>query len=231
MAIQITTYGGLKAGVLAWLARSGDSLLDSRFDDFLLNCERRLYYGFAADDPANSQPSAAAALRSDPLRTVDMETADPAFALPGGDAAAGDLPRAGSRRSSTARTRPLQIVAQRTIDGYASGTQDQPRLIAVSGTNFRVFPDPGTAAYTATLRYYQKLATPAGATVNAILTGSPDVYLYGCLVEASIFTQDEPGALRYLALYNACVAGLNARTQRITGSSVPVIRLRAGMAP
>jgi hypothetical protein len=81
------------------------------------------------------------------------------------------------------------------------------------------------------LRYYQKLATPAGATVNAILTASPDVYLYGCLVEASIFTQDEAGAMRYLALYNASVSGLNARTQRITGSSVPVIRVRAGMAP
>ena len=126
---------------------------------------------------------------------------------------------------------PLQIVSQRTIDGYGSSTPDQPRLIAVSGTNFRVFPNPGAGAYTATLRYYQKLATPAGATVNAILTGSPDVYLYGCLVEASIFTQDEPGALRYLALYNASVSGLNARTQRITGSSVPVIRVRAGMAP
>jgi hypothetical protein len=230
MAVQINTYGGLKAGVLAWLARSGDSLLDSRFDDFLLNCERRIYYGFAADDPANSQPSAAAALRSDPLRTVDMETADPAFALSAVTPQPATFLELISAQLNSPNA-PLQIVAQRTIDGYASATQDQPRLIAVSGTNFRVFPDPGTAAYTATLRYYQKLATPAGATVNAILTGSPDVYLYGCLVEASIFTQDEPGALRYLALYNASVAGLNARTQRITGSSVPVIRLRAGMAP
>ena len=126
---------------------------------------------------------------------------------------------------------PLQIVAQRTIDGYASSTPDQPRLVAVSGTNFRVFPNPGTSAYSATLRYYQKLATPAGAVVNAILTNSPDVYLYGCLVEAATFTQDEGAALRYLALYNASAAGLNARTQRITASAVPVIRLRAGMLP
>ena len=122
-------------------------------------------------------------------------------------------------------------MAQRTIDGYASSTPGQPRLIAISGASFRVFPDPGAGAYTATLRYYQKLATPAGAVVNAILTNSPDVYLYGCLIEASIFSQDEPGALRYLPLYNASVSGLNARTQRITASSVPVIRLRAGMAP
>ena len=47
MASQITTYTGLKAGMLAWLARTGDALLDARFDDFLLNCERRMYYGFA----------------------------------------------------------------------------------------------------------------------------------------------------------------------------------------
>ena len=69
-----------------------------------------------------------------------------------------------------------------------------------------------------TLRYYQKLATPAGATANAILAGSPDVYLYGCLIEAAIFTQDAEAALRYLPLYNASVAGLNARMQRITAA-------------
>src|ERR1700738_2224546 len=132
MAVQINTYGGLKAGVLAWLARSGDSLLDSRFDDFLLNCERRIYYGFAADDPANP-------LRSDPLRIVDMETANPAFALSAGPAQPATSPALLSAQR-TSPDAPLQIVAQRTTDGYASSTPNQPRLIAISGTNFRVFP-------------------------------------------------------------------------------------------
>ena len=84
---------------------------------------------------------------------------------------------------------------------------------------------------TATLRYYRKLATPGGTAVNDILAGYPNVYLFGCLVEAAIFTQGEAEVLRYLQLYNASVAGLNARTQRITASSVPVIRVRAGMTP
>ncbi len=221
MAVQITTYGGLKAGVVAWLARTGDTLLDSRFDDFLLNCERRIYYGHATEDAGNP-------LRSDPLRIVEMETVDPAFALSATTAQPASFLELISAQLNSPNA-PLQIVGQRTIDGYASSAPGQPRLIAISGASFRVFPDPGAGAYTATLRYYQKLATPAGAVVNAILTNSPDVYLYGCLVEASIFSQDEPGALRYLPLYNASVAGLNARTQRITASSVPVIRLRAGM--
>jgi hypothetical protein len=223
MAAQITSYGGLRAGVLAWLARSGDALLDSRFDDFLLNCERRLYYGFATEDAGNP-------LRSDPLRIVEMETVAPAFALSAvTPQPAGFLELISAQLNSP--NAPLQIVAQRTIDGYVTSAPDQPRLIAVSGTSFRVFPDPGAGTYSATLRYYQKLATPAGATTNAILANSPDVYLYGCLIEAAIFTQDADAALRYLPLYNASVAGLNARTQRITASSVPVVRLRAGMLP
>ena len=50
-------------------------------------------------------------------------------------------------------------------------------------------------------------STPTGATVNAILTSYPDVYLFGCLIEAAIFTQDELATQRYLQLYNASVAG------------------------
>src|SRR4029450_5084280 len=102
-------------------------------------------------------------------------------------------------------------------------------LPILSGTNFRFLDAPSSG--TATLRYYRKLTTPSGSTVNDILTNYPDVYLQGCLVEAAIFTQGEAEAARYLQLYNASVAGLNARTQRISASSVPVIRVRAGRTP
>jgi hypothetical protein len=221
MPAQITSYAGLKAGVLAWLARSGDTLLDSRFDDFLLNAERRLYYGHATEDLGNP-------LRSDPLRIVEMETVDPAFALQETVAQpAGFVELISVLLNSPPRL--LEIVSQRTLDAYGTASLGGVRKIAISGGSFRVKDDP--AGVTATLRYYQKLATPAGATVNAILTGYPDVYLFGCLIEAAIFTQDGLGAQRYLQLYNASVAGPNARTQRITASAAPVIRLRAGMLP
>ena len=223
MAVQITTYAGLKAGMLAWLARTGDALLEGRFDDFLLNCERRMYYGFAVDEPASP-------LRSDALRIHEMEAVDAAFALTSGTVAqpAGFLELISAYNNSL--NAPLDIVSQRTLDGYGTQSLGGTRLIAVSGTNFRFLdaPQPSSSGGTATLRYYRKLATPAGSTVNDILTNYPDVYLYGCLVEAAIFTQGEAEAQRYLQLYNASVAGLNARTQRITASAVPVIRVRAG---
>lgn len=221
MAAQINSYAGLKAGMLAWLARSGDTLLDSRFDDFLQGCERRMYYGQATEEPGNP-------LRSDPLRIVEMETSDTAFALQ----ATVPQPPGFVELISVLLNSPeslLDVVSQRTLDAYGAQRLGRVAKIAVSGTNFRVKDDPAGA--TATLRYYQKLATPTGATANAILTGYPDVYLFGCLIEAAIFTQDEFAAQRYLQLYNASVAGLNARTQRITASAAPVIRLRAGMTP
>jgi hypothetical protein len=221
MPAQITSYAGLKAGMLAWLARSGDTLLEQRFDDFLLGCERRMYYGHATEEPGNP-------LRSDPLRIVEMETVDPVFALQATVA----QPPAFVELFSVLLNSPvrlLDVVSQRTLDAYGAQSLGGVAKIAVSGTNFRVKDDPAGA--TATLRYYQKLATPTGATVNTILTSYPDVYLFGCLIEAAIFTQDELGAQRYLQLYNASVAGLNARTQRITASAAPVIRLRAGMLP
>jgi hypothetical protein len=218
---QISSYAGLRAGVLAWLARTGDALLESRFDDFLLNCERRMYYGHATEEPGNP-------LRSDPLRIVEMETSNPGFVLQATVA----QPPAFVELISVMLNSPeslLDVVSQRTLDAYGAQRVGRIAKIAVSGANFRVKDDPAGA--TATLRYYQKLATPTGSTINAILTSYPDVYLYGCLVEAAIFTQDEFGAQRYLQLYNASVAGLNVRTQRITASAAPVIRLRARMLP
>jgi hypothetical protein len=222
MAAQITTYGGLKEGMLAWLARTGDVLLAGRFDDFLLNCERRMYYGHAVDEPGNP-------MRSDPLRIPEMETADTAFALSASTVAQppGFLELISAKSNSPEG--PLQQVSQRTLDGYGTQSLGGTKLIAISGTNFRFLDAPSSG--TATLRYYRKLTTPSGSTVNDILTNYPDVYLQGCLVEAAIFTQGEAEAARYLQLYNASVAGLNARTQRISASSVPVIRVRAGMTP
>lgn len=220
MAAQITTYAGLKAGMLSWLARPGDTLLGDRFDDYLLMQERRMYYGYAVDQPDHP-------LRSDPLRIPEMETADEAFALSAGTVAqpTGFL----ELISAAIDGQPVEIVAQRVIDGYGTQSLGGTRIIAVSGTNFRFFDAPTSGV--ATLRYYQKLTTPNGSTVNDILTNYPDVYLYGCLVEAAVFTQGEAEAQRYLQLYNASVAGLNARTQRITASANPRMRLRTGGMP
>lgn len=222
VSVTINNYAGLLPGVLARLARQGDVILSAEYDNFLANTEQRMYYGYATEDMGNP-------LRSEPLRIPEMETADSAFSLSGATVAqpSGFIELVSAFNNSD--DMPIEIVAQRVIDSY--GPQSLGRvggLIAVSGSNFRVFDAPGTAI-TATLRYYKKLTTPSGSATNDILTNYPNVYLYGCLVEAAIYMQDEAAALRYLQLYNASVAGLNSRTQRITASADPRMRVRAYM--
>src|SRR5260370_42684521 len=123
--------------MLAWLARSGDSLLDSRFDDFLLNCERRMYYGFAADDPANP-------LKADPLRIDLMETVDPAFAL-----SSGTVPQPATfleliSAQLNSPNAPPEIVSQRTIAAYGTQNLGGTKLLAVRATNY-LLPDAPTS--------------------------------------------------------------------------------------
>lgn len=225
MAVQINTYSGLLGGVLSWLGRdaSGETIITSRFDDILALCERRIYYGYATEDVGN-------ALRSDPLRIVEMETVVQSDDVEAGDttiAQPSDFLELISVYNSSL-SGPMEIVAQRVIDGYGSQSIGGTRLIAVSGTNFRLY-DAAPEDLTLIMRYYRKLTTPSGATANDILTNYPDVYLYGCLIEACIRTQDRAGALDYLGMYNSSVQGLNARTQRITASADPRMRVRAYM--
>lgn len=209
--------------MLQWMQRTDDTTLSDNFADFLLNCERRMYYGHATDEPSNP-------LRSEPLRIIEMETVDSAFSLSSGTVAQPTNFLELISAAINSPFGPLEIVSQRTLDGYGTQTLGATRKIAVSGSNFRFLDAPTSG--TATLRYYQKLSTPTQVgTVNTILTTYPDVYLHGCLIEASIFTQHQDRMMRHLALYNASVSGLNARTNRILASTVPVVRVRAGMTP
>jgi hypothetical protein len=227
VSVTFNTYTGLKAAIPAWMARgSSDPILDPQFDNFLANMERRMYYGYATDDPGNP-------LRSDPLRIPEMEITVNSTAVTAGSTTLSqpsDFLELISVYNSTLN-RPMEIVAQRVIDEYCGQAIGGTKLIAVSGTNFRLWDASPTGGLTLVMHYYQKLTTPTAAASNTILTNYSDVYLYGCLVEATIMTQDAPSAQAYLALYNASVAGLNARTQRITASANPIIRVGGGMHP
>lgn len=224
MSVTFNTYTGLKAAIPTWMARgSSDPILDPQFDNFLLNCETRIYYGY--EDPTD-------VLQSDPLRVPEMETANAAFAVSSDTVAQPTTFVELISAYNTTINKQMEIVAQRVIDDYGTNAVGGAKLIAVSGTNFRVKDAPTVASpANLVLRYYQELATPTAAAANSILTNYPHVYLYGCLVEAAIMTQDSPSAQAYLALYNGAVSGLNARTQRITASARPVMRVGGGMLP
>jgi hypothetical protein len=213
MTVNITSYSGLKAAVQAWMARTGDTLLDERFDDCLALHEQRMYYG--ADEVPGLLPQFKA------LRVREMETAanavvEETVAQPDGFLelieASLDSPYA-----------PLHIEHQGVIASYGEQTLSATKIIAVSGTNFR-FKDAGG---TVTIRYYQKLTTPSPSAGNWIIETAPGIYLNGCLIEAALLTSDFESAMKYGAIYAAQVGGLNARRNReLAGATNVRMRVR-----
>ncbi|HEY6983867.1 phage adaptor protein [Reyranella sp.] len=224
MAVQITTYAGLQSALAAWLARDGDAELAARADDFLALCEARMYFGKPALEALGIPEHEA-------VRIPEMYQSKADFALAQGVAQPqGFLELVEATLNGTScPPQPLQIVEESIIDSMSPYASAAPRMIAVSGTGFRLWPDPGSDACTATLRWYGMLPTPSGANpTNWILANAPGVYLNGCLLEAAIFTQDPDGAKYYAMLYAADVAGLNVRRQRVLASAQNVrMKLRA----
>lgn len=220
MAVQINNYSGLAAAIGAWLARDGDADLVARADDFIALCETRIYYGAEAL-PALGIPIHPA------VRVPEMTQSNASFALAQNAAQPAGMLEL-KEFTVNGGPEPLQIVEESILDSYVSANAAMPRMVAVSGTNFRFYPDPGTGLYTGLLRWYGMLATPAsGVTSNWFLANVPGLYLNGCLLEAAIFTQDVDAAKLYASLYGSLAAGLNRRANRILASAHNVrVRVR-----
>lgn len=201
MAAVVNTYSGLQSAIASWMARDGDTDITGRFDDLLALHENRMYYG-AAEVPG-LLPAC------EPLRIREMEVADTSFLLAATVAQPTGFLELIECRLNNEDYR-LDVVAEGTLSAYRAGSLGGPAVIAISGTNFRVMDDPGSA-YTATLRYFAKLTTPSAAEDNWILTYAPNVYLDGCLFEAAKMTGDAQAAGLYLSSYAANVRALNQR--------------------
>jgi hypothetical protein len=109
-------------------------------------------------------------------------------------------------------TNPVTSLTFQTIDAMdqLSNTtylsSGKPLYFTVVGNQFRLLPIPD-GAYTADLVYYAKL-TKLSSTVatNWLLTQAPDVYLYGALLQAAPYLQDDARISVWSSLY---LAGLD----------------------
>ncbi|MDB5439969.1 MAG: hypothetical protein JWM33_2396 [Caulobacteraceae bacterium] len=77
----------------------------------------------------------------------------------------------------------------------------RPLKYAVVGRDLRFFPPPNTS-YVGELVYQQQLAPlSAGQPTNWLLASHPDVYLYGALVQAGPYLDEEPRLAAWSNLY------------------------------
>ena len=78
-------------------------------------------------------------------------------------------------------------------------------MYTVLGKEFRLGPKPDTA-YTLEILYHERIQKLSDSnTTNDVLTNYPELYLYGALIEAEPFLQNDQRVQTWLSLYGNAV--------------------------
>ena len=117
---------------------------------------------------------------------------------------------------------PDQAAEERTVFS-ASG---RPKFFTVVGSTFQHVPTPDST-YTGELTYYAKIpALGDAAPTNWLLGVAPDVYLYGALMQAAPYLDDDARVQTWGGLLEQAMSAIEIESDRARiGSSS--IRMRA----
>jgi hypothetical protein len=117
----------------------------------------------------------------------------------------GDRP---TRLELTSMDDMLQL---RELNANSTG---RPTHYAHIGEQLEVFPTPG-ATYNMELLYFQKIPVLSDAApTNWLLTDHPDAYLYGALVQAAPYLDDDQRLTVWGGLYGSTVNSINAESKK-----------------
>lgn len=185
--MAITTYAELQAAAANWLVRAD---LTARIPEFIALAEARLN------------------------RLLRPRLAETDVALSG---------TAGQRTIPLPAgfTEPLRVWIVRAdgreelpfLDASLIGaavTRGAPRFWAIDGANL-AFDRPLDQAYGFTLRMLKAFTLSDAQPANALLSDSPDVYLFATLCEAAPFLRDDQLAGAYEARLGRAIGELNAK--------------------
>lgn len=100
------------------------------------------------------------------------------------------------------------------------GSVGRPMYFTMIGSNFQIMPIPDST-YDAELVYYSKIASLSDSnTENWLLTDSPDIYLYGALMQAAPYLNDDQRIQVWSGLYRQGIEAMRTQSDRAkVGSS------------
>ena len=184
--MAITNFLTLKQAVGNWMGRED---LDARIPEFIALAEDRI----------------ARNLRVQAMETsADLTVNDQSVSVP-----TGYLETIRLYIDSSTRTK-LDYMAP-TVFWTRNAVQEsgQPEIFTIEGTSFKFAPTPSNS-YTGKLLYYKKFdALSSNADTNWILTNARGLLLYGALLEAYLFLEDDAGVAQYATLFDNLMADVN----------------------
>lgn len=194
--MALTTYAELKTSIGDWLNRTD---LTSAIPDFISLAEAQIERNLRTRQ-----------MLSRSTATIDTEYA----AVPS------DFLETKSFKLNTNPPTPLQFETIDSLDSLSViyRTATTPAYFSVVGGQFRFLPVPDTS-YTGELAYYAKLSKLSSTnTTNWLLTAAPDIYLYGSLMQAAPYLQDDARITTWAALYKNGLEELKSADDRASSS-------------
>jgi len=178
--MALTTYAELKTSIGDWLNRSD---LTSVIPDFISLAEAQI---------------------ERTLRARQMIVrANASFDVQYGAVPADFLEAKSLKLTSTNPETPLSFLSIDALDAEMTKYtgSGKPKFFGVVGGQLRIVPTPDST-YTTELIYYSKLSKLSTSnTSNWLLASSPDIYLYGSLLQAAPYLQDDARIQTWATLY------------------------------
>lgn len=203
--MALTTYAELKTSIGDWLNRSD---LTTAIPDFISLAEAQIERN---------------------LRTRQMIVRSTASLSTEYSAVPDDFLEAKTFKLDTNPPTPMQFETIDSMDNLSTvyTASGKPAYFSVVGGQFRFVPTPDTT-YTGELTYYAKLSKlSASNTTNWLLTAAPDIYLYGSLMQAAPYLQDDARITVWAALYKNGLEELKLADDRSsTSGGVLITRAR-----
>lgn len=185
--MALTTYDDLQASVAAWMNRTD---LSAVIPDFIAIAEKRI----ASDVRVRQQIKTATLTTVAGARTI---------ALPGDFLEFSDV-SIGTPISVSCQVTSRELIDVKHPAGSYSGV---PALYAIEGGYVHFGPTPD-AAYPVGVAYFARLDPLSSSATNALMAVAPQIYLYGSLREAALFTMNKQAASDWHGLYTAAVKEL-----------------------
>ena len=127
---------------------------------------------------------------------------------------------------NTSPITPMQYVTPEIYDRLYGSTQTgTPQMYTIIADELQLGPIPGSAQTIEMLFYKKFPALTATAPTNWMITNAPDVYLYGCLLEAEPFIMNDERVPMWKMALDESISSLQEQDNkdRHSGSALRVM--------
>ena len=207
--MAITNYSELKSAIASWLDRAD---LDSVIPDFIALAETRHRRDFK--------------IRRMETRVTANTVADSEYySLPDNFVAMRNI------QLNTDPKTPLEYLTPEQMDRVKGGSsKGKPKAYSIIGNNIQLRPIPDSAYQIEMLYFKYFTALSDSNTTNDMLTHHPDAYLYGALVEAEPYLQNDKRIQVWSAYYDRTKNDIISSNERDRHSGVaPTTRIDYGL--